>query len=285
VKNKNQLRELISETISSSMNEIVTYYIQFHPDSPLDNKFDELKALFESLKQHGRIVVLPSLVNLPDLQNLKPDFCYLSWEIILSTSYDINEIKKLFKGILSEEKINLEILCNYNALKDEQLKTKLISLNNYNSKVGSEKIKETVEGKNHSQSISLDSRGKGINLLISTEKKHSKDEEPLPEIKNTENSDPKNKKINSEKTNTLKLSELTVQTIENTKAKIDEFILKGKDLNIVLEDISSIDLSYIQLILSLGKSKMNEPVKIVFKGEMQESIRIMLDNAGFSFIK
>ncbi|MFW5821511.1 MAG: hypothetical protein ACOCWA_09480, partial [Bacteroidota bacterium] len=62
--------------------------------------------------------------------------------------------------------------------------------------------------------------------------------------------------------NEIRISDLTVFTIEKTKNDLDKFLQKDNQTRVVFENISAIDLSYIQLIYSLKKSKKAD--KIIF---------------------
>lgn len=80
------------------------------------------------------------------------------------------------------------------------------------------------------------------------------------------------------------LSELTVQTIEKTKAALDEALNNKTEVEIIAENVESIDLSYIQLILSLNKTYNGEKVTFKFKGDVPGDLRNLLDSTGFSSI-
>jgi hypothetical protein len=83
---------------------------------------------------------------------------------------------------------------------------------------------------------------------------------------------------------TMVLSDLTAQTIEKTKAAIDEGLNNKTEVEIIAENVDSIDLSYIQLILSLNKTYRGEKVSFKFKGDVPGDLRNLLDSTGFSSI-
>jgi predicted component of type VI protein secretion system len=84
---------------------------------------------------------------------------------------------------------------------------------------------------------------------------------------------------------TMTLSNLTVQTIEKTKAAIDEGLSKALKVEIIAENIESIDLSYVQLMLAVNKTYTDGQVSFRFSGNIPDGIRKLLDNTGFSSIQ
>jgi hypothetical protein len=83
---------------------------------------------------------------------------------------------------------------------------------------------------------------------------------------------------------TMVLSDLTAQSIEKTKAAIDEGLSNKTEVEIIAENVDAIDLSYIQLILSLNKTYSGEKVSFKFKGDIPGDLRNLLDSTGFSTI-
>ena len=90
------------------------------------------------------------------------------------------------------------------------------------------------------------------------------------------------KAADTSKIKTMLLSDLTVQTIEKTKAEIDHGLNQKMNVELIAESIESIDLSYLQLLLSINKTYQNKQVSFSFRGEMPGEIRKSLDDAGFS---
>lgn len=94
----------------------------------------------------------------------------------------------------------------------------------------------------------------------------------------------KKKRENSSSSASVTLSELTVHSIEKTKAEIDKHLQEEKDITLIAENVSAIDLSYIQLILSIKKREADSRIKVVFKGEPKEEVSELLAATGFSTI-
>ena len=80
----------------------------------------------------------------------------------------------------------------------------------------------------------------------------------------------------------IRVSELTVFTIEETKNSLDEFLEKDEKIKLIFENISAIDLSYIQLLYSLKRTENQDKVTFEFKEAITPEIKEILTNTGFS---
>lgn len=94
----------------------------------------------------------------------------------------------------------------------------------------------------------------------------------------------KEKSAENPSVKTMVLSDLTAQTIEKTREAIDEGLNNKTEMEIIAENVDAIDLSYIQLILSLNKTYSGEKVTFRFKGDIPGDLRNLLDSTGFSTI-
>ncbi len=82
----------------------------------------------------------------------------------------------------------------------------------------------------------------------------------------------------------IRISDLTVFTIEDTKDQIDEYLKSGNKVRIIMEKVTGIDLSYIQLIYSLKKSAGGGKLFYEFEEDLSPEIRELLQNTGFTDI-
>jgi len=85
----------------------MTYRIRFRPDHTLFSNGTDPALLFEELKALGECRVTPLIRDIPALDDLNPEYCYLSWDIILTARTGIDTIKDVF--IFVEENCELEI--------------------------------------------------------------------------------------------------------------------------------------------------------------------------------
>ena len=82
----------------------------------------------------------------------------------------------------------------------------------------------------------------------------------------------------------IRVSDLTVYTAEETKQKADELLKGGERVKIVFENVSGIDLSYIQLICAIRKNQGSGELSYEFEGELPDEIKDLLINTGFAEI-
>ena len=82
----------------------------------------------------------------------------------------------------------------------------------------------------------------------------------------------------------IRVSELTVFTVEETKNSLDEFLAKDEKVKLIFENVSAIDLSYIQLLYSLKNAQNKDKVIFDFEDSITPEIEELLINTGFSEI-
>ena len=58
----------------------------------------------------GDCHITANLQDIPDFENLNAEYCYVSWDIILTTDLGINAIKDVFIFIEDESEIKIEII-------------------------------------------------------------------------------------------------------------------------------------------------------------------------------
>ncbi len=85
----------------------ITYRIRFRPDHTLFSNGTDPVLLFEELRALGECRITPMLRDIPMLDDLNPEYCYLFWDIILTTRTCVDAIKDVF--IFVEDNCELEI--------------------------------------------------------------------------------------------------------------------------------------------------------------------------------
>jgi two-component system chemotaxis sensor kinase CheA len=96
-----------SDMLSDTSANIKTFYVNFQPHSDLLATGNNPLFLVEDFKALGNYIALPHFEFLPDLDNLDPEKCYSSWEIILSTAESIDKIHEIF--IFVEDNCTLDV--------------------------------------------------------------------------------------------------------------------------------------------------------------------------------
>lgn len=75
--------------------------------------------------------------------------------------------------------------------------------------------------------------------------------------------------------------DLSINYIEQVKARVDALNIESADIVIELKKIESIDLSTIQLVHSLRKTLIEKGKSIKLISEMPEDVKPLLKNSGF----
>jgi two-component system chemotaxis sensor kinase CheA len=84
-----------------------TWQIRFHPDPGLLATGGNPAALLRELRELGGCEVIAHIDDIPSLDAIRPDHCYLWWTITLRTRHDENAIRDVF--IFVEDGSRLEI--------------------------------------------------------------------------------------------------------------------------------------------------------------------------------
>ncbi len=84
-----------------------TYLIHFKPHVNILQNGTNPLYLLDDVQALGKAVVLYNDENIPELSDLNPEDCFVSWDIVLNTTEDLNEIQDVF--IFVEDECDLSI--------------------------------------------------------------------------------------------------------------------------------------------------------------------------------
>lgn len=87
-----------------------THRIRFRPHRDLFANGTNPIPLIKELKSMGECSVVCLLDDLPRLEDLDPEACYTSWDIILSTDQDVNAIRDVFIFVEDSSDITIEMI-------------------------------------------------------------------------------------------------------------------------------------------------------------------------------
>lgn len=87
-----------------------TYRIRFHPYADIMEKGTDLIALIKELHGLGTCHAAAHLSDLPPLEGMDPQLCYVSWDIILTTAYSRNAIRDVFIFVEDDSDISIELI-------------------------------------------------------------------------------------------------------------------------------------------------------------------------------
>lgn len=86
------------------------YYIRFEPNKDILNDGTNPLYLVDELVDLGDTIISIDSSKLPDLKELNPMNCYLSWTVVLSSTADISEIQDVFIFVEDESNLVIELL-------------------------------------------------------------------------------------------------------------------------------------------------------------------------------
>ncbi len=93
--------------IQNEEKELKVFRINFRPEREILLRGTSIYPLFNELAGLGEMLVIPVYDEIPDIQSIDPELCYLSWTIILTTGKTVNDIKDVF--IFVEDYCELDI--------------------------------------------------------------------------------------------------------------------------------------------------------------------------------
>lgn len=88
------------------------YRIKFKPHPNLLQTGNDVTPLFKEISQMGAMTIVAHLDNIPEINEINPENCYASWEIILTTRQDINAIKDVFIFVEDDADIDIQQICS-----------------------------------------------------------------------------------------------------------------------------------------------------------------------------
>ena len=90
--------------------EEATYRITFRPEAGLFTRGMNTVYLLDELRCMGRHYIAAHVSKIPTLDELHPEECYTSWDIILTTSVGINTIRDVFIFVEDDAEINIDVI-------------------------------------------------------------------------------------------------------------------------------------------------------------------------------
>ena len=88
----------------------VTYRIRFAPDKGLFTRGTNPLGLVNELGELGNCKVVAQMCNLPRLDEIDPESCYIFWDVILTTSQGIDAIRDVFIFVEDDCELRIEVI-------------------------------------------------------------------------------------------------------------------------------------------------------------------------------
>jgi len=99
-----------------------TYRIRFRPHLDIFANGTNPIPLLNELRDMGDSHVICHLNNLPDLADIDPESCYVRWDVILTTSRDINTIRDVFIFVEDLSDIDITLIDESSDLDEDDYK-------------------------------------------------------------------------------------------------------------------------------------------------------------------
>ncbi|MBI5847462.1 MAG: chemotaxis protein CheA [Nitrospirae bacterium] len=106
---KEEARVSIAEATENG-SPMITYRICFKPSANIFRTGADPVALIEELRQFGEHKVVAHTTDIPSLDELDPEACYTSWDIILSTDRGRDAIKDVFIFVEDDAEIRIDVI-------------------------------------------------------------------------------------------------------------------------------------------------------------------------------
>jgi two-component system chemotaxis sensor kinase CheA len=86
------------------------YRVSFKPDADILLNGTNLLGLLEELASLGKSRIVASTQHVPPLQKLDPEACHLSWDIVLSTTKSLDDIRDVFIFVDGHAVVRIDLL-------------------------------------------------------------------------------------------------------------------------------------------------------------------------------
>jgi two-component system chemotaxis sensor kinase CheA len=149
-----------------------TYYVFFKPSQQILKKGTNPLYLADDLLALGHGIALPIVMDLPVLEDLSTDQCYLSFEVILVTDKTVEDIQTVFLFVEGECDFEVKLLSSENALNSMTQSEHPFLTRNTQARLGFDQIAEKFK-KKHAQRVtqlSKSTKAKSGNIRVSADR-------------------------------------------------------------------------------------------------------------------
>ncbi|MGD9160985.1 MAG: chemotaxis protein CheA [Desulfobacteraceae bacterium] len=106
-------------------NEEITYRIRFHPAGDIFTNGTNPVLLLNEIRALGDCSLFAQTGNIPALEEMEPEQCYLYWDIILTTDKGENTIRDVFIFIEDNSEIDIKVIDDCGILMDDEKRKKI----------------------------------------------------------------------------------------------------------------------------------------------------------------
>ena len=102
--------EATPEEAAPGVGDLVCYRIRFQPNQNIFLSGTNPLLLLDELKGLGECTIVADTSAIPALEEINPELCYTSWDIVLTTVKGLNAIKDVFIFVEDDSKITIDII-------------------------------------------------------------------------------------------------------------------------------------------------------------------------------
>jgi two-component system, chemotaxis family, sensor kinase CheA len=101
-----------------------TYRIFLRLDREIFSRGANPVLLLNELRELGECSVIAHTEAIPNMEDLDPEQCHISWDVVLTTRRGIDAIKDVFIFVEDECELTIEVIDDYSGLEDDDAPTK-----------------------------------------------------------------------------------------------------------------------------------------------------------------
>jgi two-component system chemotaxis sensor kinase CheA len=94
---------------------VAIYRIRFRPGPDLFRSGTDPLLLLDELREMGECTVIARTGAIPPLEEINPESCYISWDILLTTSLDGNAIRDVFIFVEDDGNLDIQLIEHVNS--------------------------------------------------------------------------------------------------------------------------------------------------------------------------
>ena len=103
----------------------VTYRIRFEPHREILSSGSNPLNLLAELRELGPCNVVAHTHNMPELENMDPELCYVHWYVVLTTDQGLNAIRDVFIFVEDDCTLSIEVIAEHDEFDSEECHKKL----------------------------------------------------------------------------------------------------------------------------------------------------------------
>ncbi len=129
------------------LNKYNTFKLTFKPNSEIFNYGSDPQLLLNELRELGKVVLFVSIEDIPAIDKLNPELCYLKWQAIIFTTSQIEQLKDVFIFVEDVSELDFEELDFQTAILPDAFIEYVQNLFCKNEEISKEKLKFFFDNK------------------------------------------------------------------------------------------------------------------------------------------